>query len=46
MHPLYWMHSGLPGAGYDVKFVLLAGRQTRFGFEQSIDEGPPLALDA
>src|SRR5258708_7137039 len=33
--PLYWMHSALPGAGYEVKFVLLAVCQVRPGLEQS-----------
>jgi hypothetical protein len=44
------MHSALPGAGYDVKFVLLALFQTRFGLEHGspllpLELPPPLLVD-
>jgi hypothetical protein len=41
MHPLYWMHSALPGGGYDSKTVSLPSCQFRLGSEQSGVFPPP-----
>jgi hypothetical protein len=38
MQPLYWMHSELPGAGYDVKSVSFADFQTR----PDLEHGSPV----
>src|SRR5579864_2611303 len=44
MHPLYVMHSVLPGAGYDSYTVMLPDFQVRPGIEPQPVVGPPLEL--
>src|SRR5438128_1698578 len=44
MHPLNLMHSSLPGAGYDVKFVLLADFHTRPGVSQPVAPPPVVVV--
>jgi len=42
-HPLSWMHSGLPGSGYEVKYVFLALRHVNPGLVQ-VSTGPTTLL--
>src|SRR4051812_22250497 len=42
MHPLNWMHSALPGSGYEVKKVRLALRQVRPPVDPPVPLEPPV----